>query len=161
MNTKRTTLVQAALLCVVAFLFAVAARPAEAQVLLVSNYGNNTVGEYDATTGATINATFINSGQGLSNPRGVALDGSDHLFVANQNNTVGQYNANTGATINITFINNGQGVSNPSDLALDVNNHLFVANYNNFTVGQYNASSGAIIDSSFIGVQDPIAHPLR
>ena len=31
------------------------------------------MGEYDATTGATINATFINSSQGLNNPEDLAF----------------------------------------------------------------------------------------
>ena len=38
--------------------------------------------QYNQTTGATINATFIN-GQGLNAPFGMALDANDHLFVAN------------------------------------------------------------------------------
>src|SRR5262245_54752219 len=84
-----------------------AAPPANAQpILFVANSGNSTVGEYNATTGATINTTFINNGQGLSSPVGLVLDGSNHLFVANfSGNTVGQYNATTGATVNATFVN--------------------------------------------------------
>ena len=40
--------------------------------------GNGTVGEYNATTGATINANFIT---GLSfPPHALALDGNNHLF---------------------------------------------------------------------------------
>jgi hypothetical protein len=52
----------------------------------------NTVGEYDATTGATINATFIN-GQGLKDPAFMLLDGDNHFFIGNLgNNTIGEYN---------------------------------------------------------------------
>src|SRR5262245_21781035 len=62
----------AALLAGVAVAFA--AGPAHArQVRLISNFSNNTVGEYDATTGATINATFINSSQGLNAPTSVVF----------------------------------------------------------------------------------------
>ena len=72
----------------------------------------NTVAEYDATTGAIINAAFIT--QGLNNPTGLAVDGNNHLFVANGSNgngtTVGEYDATTGATINAAFIN-GQGLN--------------------------------------------------
>ena len=61
------------------------------------------MGEYNATTGATINATFIT---GLNAPQGLALDGLNHLFVQN-NGTVGEYDATTGAVINAAFITGG------------------------------------------------------
>ena len=68
-------------------------------VLYVANAGNNTIGEFNAATGATISATFVN-GQGLNDPAGLAMDNSNHLFVTNGGgNTIGQYNATTGATI--------------------------------------------------------------
>ena len=55
---------------------------------------------YNATTGATINATFITSAQGLNGSSAALLDGNNHLFVANYNiNSVGEYDATTGATI--------------------------------------------------------------
>ena len=137
-------------------LLLVAHRPASAeQVLLVSNLGGNTVGEYNADTGATIDSTFINTSQGLSGPAEMALDGNNHLFVANiNNNTVGEYKATTGATINPTFIN-GQGLSSPAGLAFDRNNHLLVANYQAttpgvYTVGQYDATTGVTVNANFI-----------
>lgn len=59
------------------------------------------VGEYNATTGATIKANFIT---GLSAPAGLALLGND-LFVANYGTgTVGEYNASTGKVINANFL---------------------------------------------------------
>src|SRR4029077_583979 len=73
--------------------------------LFVTNFNNNTIGEYNATTGATINSSFISSG--LSSPVGIALFGGN-LFVTNiGNNTIGEYNATTGATINSSFISTG------------------------------------------------------
>ena len=42
--------------------------------LFVTNFSNNTVGQYNATTGATINSAFIN-GQGLNLPGTIVLDG--------------------------------------------------------------------------------------
>jgi hypothetical protein len=92
--------------------------PVQARQVLVPNFGNYTVGEYNATTtGATIDATFITSTQGLSGPTSLALDSSNHLFVANnRNNTVGEYDATTGATINATFINSTQGLNSPTGL---------------------------------------------
>src|SRR5438270_540903 len=108
-----------------------AAGPAHGQPLLfVANRSNNTVGEYNATTGATINAAFVN-GQGLSTPVALTMDGNNHLFVANfSSNTVGEYDATTGATINAAFIS-GQGLNAPIALALDGNNHLFALNNGN------------------------------
>ena len=38
--------------------------------LFVANFGSGTVGEYDATTGAAINASFIT---GLIEPEGLAV----------------------------------------------------------------------------------------
>jgi hypothetical protein len=65
--------------------------------LFVANIGNNTIGEYNATTGATINSSFISSG--LNMPEGIAFLGGN-LFVTNAGgNTIGEYNATTGATI--------------------------------------------------------------
>ena len=78
-------------------------------------------GEYNATTGATINANFIT---GLELSSGLALSGNN-LFVANYaRGTVGEYNATTGAAINANLI---AGLSNLVGLALSGNN-LFVAN---------------------------------
>src|SRR5205085_3962173 len=72
-----------------------------AQIFVTSVF-NNTIGEYNAITGATINSSFISSG--LSFPFGIALSGGN-LFVANEvSNTIGEYNATTGATINSSYI---------------------------------------------------------
>ena len=90
----------------IALTIASVAPPAQArQVLLVAtgpnSAGQYSVGQYDATTGGAINASFIN---GLINPLEFAVDGNNHLFVVNNgNNTVGEYDATTGATINATF----------------------------------------------------------
>jgi len=111
--------------------------------LFVANDGNNTVGEYDATTGATINASFIT---GLNFPIGLALSGNI-LFVGNSGGTVGEYNATTGAAINASFVT---GV-NANYLAL-LGNNLFESNYGPGTVGEYNATTGATISTSFITV---------
>jgi hypothetical protein len=129
---------------------AVAGRVAHArQVLFVTN-SNGSVGEYNAVTGATINSAFIPTNQGLSAyPYGLALDNSNHLFVASAaNNTIGEYDATTGATINAAFIS--QGLSSPHGLAIDGNNHVYVANQSNNTVGEYNATTGTVINSNFL-----------
>ncbi|MEO6846169.1 MAG: hypothetical protein ABI254_02855, partial [Chthoniobacterales bacterium] len=46
--------------------------------LYVSNTSANTVGKYDAKTGAVINASFIT---GLSGPRGLAMDATGNIYV--------------------------------------------------------------------------------
>jgi hypothetical protein len=52
--------------------------------------GAGTVGEYNATTGATVNASLVS---GLTDPIGIALSGGN-LFVDNDG-TIGEYNATT------------------------------------------------------------------
>jgi hypothetical protein len=88
----------------------------------VTDYSaTNWVGEYNAATGAAINAQFI-----ITNPDGaygVALSGN-HLFVAGyQQGTVSEYDATTGAVINANFIT---GILYPLGLAV-VGNTLYVA----------------------------------
>ncbi len=118
----------------------------------VANIDGNIVGKYDATTGATINAGFIQepNPQSLSNPRGIAVDNKNHLFVSNTNaNTVAEYDATTGAMINPTFIH--QGLHDPGVLLLDGLGHLLVGdNFDTATVGMYDATTGATINAAFI-----------
>jgi hypothetical protein len=45
--------------------------------ILVANQGNNTIGEYDATTGAPINRSFISSGSFASD---IAVSGGNRLL---------------------------------------------------------------------------------
>ena len=72
--------------------------------LYISQQGNGAVAEYDATTGALINSSFVT---GLVNPFDLTLSGND-LFVAEFSaNRVGEYDATTGAAINANFITSG------------------------------------------------------
>ena len=50
---------------------------ARGDIIFVTNFGNDTIGEY-TTSGTTVNASLIS---GLSSPEGIAVSGSD-LFVA-------------------------------------------------------------------------------
>jgi hypothetical protein len=86
--------------------------------LFVAEAGSaNKVAEYDATTGALINASFIT---GLNAPEGLAVDGSN-LYVVNYGNggmgtgSIGVYNVATGAAINAAFIT---GLSGPLGLTI-------------------------------------------
>src|SRR5262249_9188631 len=94
-----------------------------ASQIFVANEGSDTIGKYDATTGATIDSSFILSG--LSGPTGLAFSGGK-LFVTNLfNNTIGVYDANTGATINSRFISSG--LREPYSIAVS-GGKLFVSN---------------------------------
>jgi len=116
--------------------------PASTSRLYVSEYGANTVGEYNATTGAAINASLIT---GLNGPCGIALSGNN-LFVVNIGGTVGKYNATTGAAINANLIT---GLDGPIGLALS-DGALYVASSESGVVGKYKASTGAAINANFI-----------
>src|SRR5260370_26897405 len=71
-------------------------RSAHAQLYVGTN---NTISEYNATTGAAINPNFIT---GTGGP--LALSGNN-LFVADAlNQTVGKYDAKMGVAINANFI---------------------------------------------------------
>src|SRR5437016_400093 len=86
--------------------------------LYVSQQGNGTVGKYDATTGAAVNASFIT---GTYFPVSLALL-SNTLFVGNNGvSTVSKFDATTGAG-GVFF----GGVTGPVKLALFGNN-LFVS----------------------------------
>ena len=102
------------------FLIAAAAlwampKNARAQLYVTESTGPGVigvVGEYDATTGAAINASFIT---GLRNPFGLAVLGNT-LFVANfSSGTVGKYDATTGAAISPSFITQ---LNEPAGLAV-------------------------------------------
>jgi hypothetical protein len=110
---------------------------------LRGNVLNCTVGEYNASTGAAINANFIT---GLNQTYAIALSGNNLFVTNNGGSTVGEYSATTGAAINSNFIT---GLSYPSGLVLSGNN-LFVANVGSDTIGEYNVTTGAAINANFI-----------
>ncbi len=109
------------------------------------------VGEYNASTGAAINASFVT---GLSYVPGLAISGNT-LFVTNPGSgSVAECNLSTGALINRYFIS---GLNYPTGLAVS-GNTLFVADETNGTVGTYNASTGIAINASFItGLYYPVS----
>jgi hypothetical protein len=112
-------------------------------ILDVLDSHNNRVGEYNATTGAAINASFISLDvdEGL----GLALSGNT-LYVVHDFYTVGAYNATTGATINDILISTG-GSAFVDGLAASGNN-LYVTQTSSggaSTVGEYDATTGAPI----------------
>src|SRR6202030_1072587 len=83
---------------------------------------SNTIGEYDATTGATINSSLVS---GLNSPYGIVVYGGD-IFVVNASGTIGEYDATTGATINSSLVS-GLGGSGYGPIGLtEYGGNLFV-----------------------------------
>src|SRR5437879_4977998 len=77
--------------------------------LFVSNYVNNSVMEYNGTTGAFLR-TFVPSGSGgLNGPHGLVFGPNGNLFVSSQgNHSVMEYNGTNGAFLR-TFVPPGSG----------------------------------------------------
>jgi hypothetical protein len=125
--------------------------------------GHGKIAEYDATTGAVINANFIT---GLNQPEGITISGND-LFVVNNaddnnaggiltNGTVGEYDLTTGATINSALV---AGLNQPVAVAV-LGNDLFVTSNpnpaNTGIIGEYDLTTGTAINATFItGLDDP------
>jgi hypothetical protein len=104
-------------------------------------YNSTTVGEYDATTGAAIDANLIT---GLLTSFGLAVSGN-HVFVTDFfGDTVGEYSATTGAVLNLGFI---RGLDEPDGLTVS-GNTLFVSSFGSGlafpsgTVGEYDVTTG-------------------
>src|SRR6516162_6835418 len=68
----------------------------------------NTVGKYDANTGAAINPGLIT--MGLNVPIGLAIFGNTLYVTSEFAGTIGTYDASTGAALNANFIT---GLINP------------------------------------------------
>jgi hypothetical protein len=135
-----------------------------------ANYvaGHGSIEEYNATTGALVDATFIT---GLFAPEGITILGNTMYVVNNAGNTdpnentgsIGEYNATTGAAINTSLVT---GLYAPVATVV-VGNDFYVTSNPNVhgqpgypnnagVVGEYNATTGATINASLItGFQDP------
>lgn len=112
--------------------------------LYVALYGQQNVGVYDASTGATINQAFLSSG--VSSPSALGV-WHGTLYVASQSlQRISTYDASTGALLNANFVTN---LYVPEYLAFDASGRLFVSN-NDGTVGVFDAASGAVINRNFI-----------
>jgi hypothetical protein len=84
--------------------------------LYVLGQNPGVIGEYNATTGATINASLVT---GLDHPGGMAVSGGDIFVttgaVAGGIGSVAEYDATTGATINASLIT---GLVDPTDIVV-------------------------------------------
>jgi MYXO-CTERM domain-containing protein len=108
--------------------------------LFVGSFGDSTVSEYDATTGAG-QATPLLSGVSGGH---FALSGSN-IFASTSASTVGEYTT-SGAAVNASLIS-GLSVG-PDDIAVS-GSHVFLS-FITGTVGEYDANSGAAINASFL-----------
>lgn len=121
--------------------------------LYVTNVEKGTICEYDATTGALINDSFVS---GLANPRGLAYaDG--YLYVVNSGRRmVGKYDAKTGELINDALVT---GLDFPEAIAVSGHN-LFVTSMDGMgtgRVGKYDAVTGAEIHYELVAkLQSPL-----
>ena len=115
----------------------------QAQNLYVASFGNFTVSEYDAGTGAAVRSPLVSSADGVADPEGVAISGHT-LYVANVGpGTVTAYDAATGAAAaGFTTISTGGGMTPPSDVQA-ANGLLYVSINGANTVNAYNALTGA------------------
>ena len=113
----------------------------------MANRGNGTVSEF-APGSTTPTATLT----GLSNPEGLAFDGSGNLYVANKGNgTVSEFApGSTTPTATLT------GLSYPVALAFDSSGNLYVANEIGTTVSEF-APGSTTPTATLTGLDNPVA----
>lgn len=113
--------------------------------------GNYYISEYDATSGAQLNANFIQIPQG--DLYGLAVK-DNHLFVSvfavNGTSRVAKYDATTGALLN----NNFATVDEPWGIAI-AGNTLFVASYHDEVIYEFDATTGAQLSQSITLTTEP------
>jgi hypothetical protein len=110
---------------------------------------DDTIGQFDATTGATINPSFIST----SYTFGLATDGHSRLFVPSYTRGVAAYDATTGATNNANLIRFGGGIDS---IAWDHNNGIIVPSFIDGTVGRYDSVTGSPLNATLIsGLNQP------
>jgi DNA-binding beta-propeller fold protein YncE len=102
----------------------------KAGFLFVSNSGNNTITQVDASGNATIFATT-----GVSVPQGLGFDSSGNLYVANSGtNTIAEYSP-TGAFLSY-FVTSGI-LHSPRGLAFDSSGNLYVADAGGNSIDEF------------------------
>jgi len=113
--------------------------------LFVADYNGGTIGTYNASTGAAINASLIT---GLTTPRDLTFDANGTLYVSSiGNNGVRAYNASTGAPVTGPVLGS---ITNTWGIAFDEANNFFVSAYFAGNVAKLTAS-GTTISNPLIG----------
>jgi len=104
--------------------------------LFISSW--NSVNEYNATTGA-----FIGDITGMSNARGIAINGNILYVADSYTNTVDEFNIKTGCEISSDFIT---GLNNPHQIAYD-NGDLYISDVGSDSINVYDATTGAQLNN--------------
>jgi hypothetical protein len=143
-------------------LLALLSATAHAQIF-APNAGGSNVGEYDATSGAAINTSFL-SGSGVNVPLGIVTYGNEILVSNIGSNAAGSgfvsAYSTSGTLLNASLIT---GLSTPEDMIVQ-GNSLYVTNGGANEVSQYALSNGGatatLTKANFIATgskTDPIA----
>jgi streptogramin lyase len=118
--------------------------PAHAASIYASNFGTNTVTQYDAVTGAFVGTPVI-AGPELNGLNGVRLGPDGSFFVAGQfTNNVVHYSS-TGALLNVLDPANTAGLDSPQDLVFGPDGALYVTSSANDKILKYDAGTGAFL----------------
>jgi len=138
------------LISALAFVLMVPGAVGAADFIYVS-LGDSTIRRYDVSLGtaAAVAASaeiFVNTGQGLNNPFGLAFDSSGNLYAANFNNTITRYDSSGTYVSGAPFVNTGQGLNSPLGLAFDSSGNLYAANEGNSTISKIR-SDGTVLFS--------------
>jgi streptogramin lyase len=117
---------------------------------------NNTLGKADPN-GAMVSAAGGYTGGGLSGPAGIAIDGSNRVWVANRDASSISEFSNSGTALSPTtgfgtdsYVSDGVniGLSGPRGIAIDPSGNVWVANFT------YNSVT------EFVGIATPVATPI-
>ncbi|KJH69441.1 Vgb family protein [Aliterella atlantica] len=129
--------------------------------LLVSSSGDNSVKQYDETTGAYIR-DFVTAGSGgLASPQDLAIGPNGNLFVSSQlTNSVKEYDGITGEFIG-DFVSADDGLRSPIGLSFGADGSLFVVSYQipgantdgveRGGILQYDGDTGKLLNSIITG----------
>jgi hypothetical protein len=120
--------------------------PAARADLFVSSANNDSVLEYDGTTGAFVKPFVPAGGGGLSGPRGLVFGPNGDLFVSSLGTgSVLEYNGATGAFVKAFVPAGGGGLVFPDGLVFGPNGDLFVSSLGTSSVLEYNGATGAFV----------------
>ena len=124
----------------------------------VDGNSSYTIGEYNATTGAAINASLV-TGLPSANDYYIAVSGNDLFASDTSTGDVSEYNATTGALINSARVT---GINHPEGMAV-FDGDLFVTSFGSYTqagtgtVGEYTLTGGAVNASLITGLTGSFA----